>query len=765
MPRSFRRGAGLASLWFPAALTVLLLLALPSAVFLMLHLFGKESVLNGWLKDRFGVTYHLPTPWWTGMALLLVPLLLVLLYFLKLKRRPLQVPSTFLWRKSIEDLHVNSLFQWLRDNVFLLVQLLIVLLLIYSVLSLQIHGSTSTGKHYILLIDNSASMAVADVGKSRLDAAKDEALREIDSHAEGDMGMVIAFNARASILQPYTSERGLLRAAVAEITQTQRPTHIDEALQLADSLANPLRSTDDTAVRPDNADPGQARTYVAAEGIAAEVHLFSDGRFPDVAAFAAGNLDLNYHRIGKPGPENIDNVGLVTLNAVRDEQDPSKLQVFARLLNFKSEAATVKVEVEWRLPGKDDFNLLDQTVEVPGRKYRPADPEKEDPGSDVPGEGVAVFSLGGVDDSVNVVVHSRLREVHDAFPLDDEAWLVAGVVRKARVLIVTPGNEIVRDFFDLEATRKVADVSYLTPADLRDDAKYRGPARNGEYDLVVFDRCAPEKEDDLPLANTFFIADVPPPWKRADMPPLKDTQIRNPTSNHPLMRHLTGLDEIAFSEAFRFDLKAPGVPPRTPRLLETDRETAVLFALPRRAFQDVVLAFPLVDNDGRWTTTWNLKLSFPVFLRNLLYTLGNVSDAAAEENVQPGQIKTLRPDAAVKALDVIPPSRTLPQFGGGQGGGRDTVTRGVGGDFSYKNTDTVGVYEATWAGGQRFFAVNLLDADESNIQPRDAIKIGEQRLAAGQSRRQTYDTWKWIALAALVLLVLEWAAYHRRVFF
>ena len=72
---------------------------------------------------------------------------------------------------------------------------------------------------------------------------------------------------------------------------------------MADSLANPLRSTDDAAVRPANEDPAQARTYVAAEGIAAEVHLFSDGRFPDVSGFAAGNLDLNYHRIGKAGPD------------------------------------------------------------------------------------------------------------------------------------------------------------------------------------------------------------------------------------------------------------------------------------------------------------------------------------------------------------------------------------------------------------------------------------------------------------------------------
>jgi hypothetical protein len=744
-PRLFNRSA---------ALVGLLLLSLPGAALLVLHLFGAESAVNGWLQDRLGLSYHLSLSRWAAILLLLVPLLLVLLYFLKLKRRPLQVPSTFLWRKSIEDLHVNSLFQWLRDNVLLLLQLLTVLLLIAAVLAFQVHGSTTSGKHYILLLDNSASMAVADAGgKSRLEAAKEEALREIDAHAEGDMGMVIAFNSRASILQPYTADRGLLRAAVARVGQTQRPTRIDEALRLADSLANPLRSTDDVAVRPADEDPAQARTYVAPEGIAAEVHLFSDGRFPDATAFAAGNLDLNYHRIGTPGPDAVDNVGIVTLNALRDEQDPARVQVLARALNFRKAAVTVKVELEWRIPGKDDFNLREQGLALPGRRVGPADPDRGEPG-DAPGEGVATFELNGVDDSANVVVHARLRDVHDQFPLDDEAWLVVGVVRKARVLLVTPGNEILSDFFDLEATARVARVTYLRPADLDDEAKYKRPAQNGEYDLVVFDRCAPATEEAMPLGNSFFIDALPPPWKRGDMPPLKEAQIRNPASDHPLMQNLSALDEIAFSGAFRFDLKDPRVPPRTPRLLETDRETAVLFVLSRRAFQDLVLTFPLVDDRGRWATTWNLKLSFPVFLRNVLYKLGGVRDAAAEENVQPGRLQTLRPDAAVERVEVTAP-----------GGGRETLTRGVQGDFSYNNTEQVGVYEVAWAGGQRRFAVNLLDADESNIQPRDEVRVGEQRLAAGQSRRQTYDTWKWAAVAALALLLLEWAVYHRRVFF
>jgi hypothetical protein len=748
LPRPIRKGV-----WFPVILAVLLLLTLPAMVLLALGLFGRETAVNAWLQGHLALSYHFPGPWWLGLLLLFVPPLLVLLYFLKLKRKPLQVPSTFLWRKSIEDLHVNSLFQWLRDNVLLLLQLLVVLVLLYAMLGLQVHGRTATGKYYILLVDNSASMSVTDVTPSRLDAARDEALREIDAHGDDDTGMVIAFNSRASILQPYTRDRGLLRRAVQSIGPTRRLTRLDEALTLADSLANPLRSGENEAVRPANEDPAQARTYVAPEGIAAEVHLFSDGRFPDVPSFSSGNLDLHYHRIGQEGPEAVDNVGIVTLNAVRDEQDPGRVQVFARVLNFRPAAADVRLEVEWRTPGQAGFNLRDKQLTLSARAVTPGDPEKNEPAADAPGEGVATFDLGEVDESAQVVVHARLRDLHDAFPLDDEAWLVVGATRKARVLVVTPGNTILRDFFDQDATEKAAAVQYLAPADLADEAKYLRPALQGEYDLVVFDRCAPDSEERMPLADTFFIDSVPPPWKRADLPPLKNTQIRNPASRHPLMRHLAALDDIAFSDAFRFDLKDPRVPPRTPKLLETDGETAVLFLLERRSFQDLVLTFPLVNDKGEWATTWPLKLSFPVFLRNVLFQLGHVSDTPAEENVQPGQVKTLRPDAAVAAVGVYDPDEV-----------KESVPRGVQADFPYKSTEKVGTYRAAWPGGQRRFAVNLLDADESNIQPRDEVRIGSQTLGTGPPRRQTYETWKWGALAALVLLMLEWAAYHRRVF-
>src|SRR5262249_50214666 len=152
----------------------------------------------------------------------------------------------------------------------------------------------------------------------------------------------------------------------------------------------------------------------------------------------------------------------------------------------------------------------------------PGDPEKNEPAIDTPGDAVVTFDLPDLEEGTTVIIHAKLQGVRDVFPLDDEAWLVLGVVRKARVLIATPdrpANEILHDFFDQEAVRKVASVQYITPADLKDEAKYGRPAREGAFDLVIFDRCAPDSEEALPLGNTFFIDNVPPPWKRSKMKP------------------------------------------------------------------------------------------------------------------------------------------------------------------------------------------------------------------------------------------------------
>src|SRR5215216_7207122 len=88
------------------------------------------------------------SPWQWGL-LALVPPAIVLLYFLKLKRQPLEVPSTYLWHKSIEDLHVNSIWQRLRQSLLLFLQILLIVLLALALLRPGQSGMQLEGSRFI----------------------------------------------------------------------------------------------------------------------------------------------------------------------------------------------------------------------------------------------------------------------------------------------------------------------------------------------------------------------------------------------------------------------------------------------------------------------------------------------------------------------------------------------------------------------------------------------------------------------------------------
>src|SRR6478609_9491783 len=81
----------LATSWFALGLVAVLLLGVA--------LVGILTFWGSWLEENWSLTFPtpLPMPYWYLFPL--IPLGILLLYFLKLKRKAIQVPSTFLWRK------------------------------------------------------------------------------------------------------------------------------------------------------------------------------------------------------------------------------------------------------------------------------------------------------------------------------------------------------------------------------------------------------------------------------------------------------------------------------------------------------------------------------------------------------------------------------------------------------------------------------------------------------------------------------------------
>jgi hypothetical protein len=280
--------------------------------------------------------------------------------------------------------------------------------------------------------------------------------------------------------------------------------------------------------------------------------------------------------------------------------------------------------------------------------------------------------------------------------------------------------------------------------------KYSEPARTGVYDLVIFDRIAPATEEEMPRGNTFFIGAAPPPLKFDASKKVEKLFVKGWAAQQATLRYLTSLHEIGIGSAYRVD----DLPPKTPRLLEAEDNVVLMFSLSRGSHTDVVQTFVLLNDKDEWNTNWPLQPSFPIFWRNVLYALGNLIDASAEDTLQPGMPKRLRPGGGIDKVTVTDPEGRIDEL---QRIGSRT-------DFDCQSTDRMGIYIAEWKGGGRSFAVNLLDADESNIQPREMIRIGDSQVVANEKRTHTRELWKWGAVISLLFLLVEWYVYNKRIY-
>ena len=282
------------------------------------------------------------TPW-AGFFLLVgvVPPLL-LLYFLKLRRRTLPISSTLLWFSSVADLQANSPFQRLRRNILLLLQLIVLLLLILAIMQPRLEGQRGAGGRTVLLIDRSGSMTATDgsgSGDSRLTRAKELAREAIDRLHPGGLftsgdgeTMVVAFGESAEIVQPFTDSRAQLLTAIDRIDPTHGRSRLGEALQLARVYSI---NTD-----PDNPDAPQV--------VPAHLELFSDGRLSDLDEQVLRGETLTFHRIGEDEPLNL---AVMQLAADRPWDAPSAIEVFAFAGQLHSRGPTSRCPVDSRWHG------------------------------------------------------------------------------------------------------------------------------------------------------------------------------------------------------------------------------------------------------------------------------------------------------------------------------------------------------------------------------------------------------------------------------
>jgi hypothetical protein len=645
---------------------------------------------------------------WQWALLALIPPAIIALYFLKLRRKPIEVPSTYLWSRTIEDLHVNSIWQRLRRNLLLFLQLLIVFLIMFALLRPGWQGSRLTDNRFIFLLDTSASMQATDVEPSRLDAAKRQVETLIDRMKSGDVAMLLTSSDFARVEQSYTDNRRLLKQRLARIEPTSRSSNLEEALRYADGLANPGRSSaSDTDVQ-------------VAEPMPATLFLFSDGGFANVPSFFLGNLTPQYIPLGIP---DVENVGISAFSAERNPEKPTQTQAYGRLENFGASEVTVEATLS------HDGRLVDaQQTTIPPQTH--------------------VGLQFDLSETLEGVLTLRV-ETPDALAADNEAHAVLSSPRRVRLLVVTPGNDSLELSLTTQEARKTAELTMVPPAFLETE-QYRQQADVGEFDVVIYDRCAPT---DMPQASTLFIGTLPPgdDWKaggRQEGPAIVDSD-----RAHPMMQ-LIEMGNVRIASGF------PVTPPSGGRSLVDGDLGSLLAIAPRGSFEDAVLGFEILGEvEGRTeaNTDWPIRRSYPMFFMNALRHLGGARTVLSLASVSPGQPVILQAESAVPRLRIESPS-----------GEWNEVIREAGESFVFTRTDELGVYQVREGESDRItqrFAVNLFDARESNLVPEPEIRLEHESIAARASVEPLRaEMWKGILLLVIGLLLFEWYIYNRRVY-
>ncbi|MHB8620667.1 MAG: VWA domain-containing protein, partial [Chloroflexota bacterium] len=432
-----------------------------------------------------------------------------------------------------------------------------------------------------------------------------------------------------------------------------------------------------------------------------QIFIISDGAFSGLSRISTSGADIHFIPIGKSSA----NQGITTLSARSDPTDPRHQEVFVRVRNFASHRGTNLLSLygDGKVIGSTNVSM--------------------------PAHGSFTYVFPGVATGI-AVVEARLRN-QDVLAADNIAWLVLNQATASKVLLVTRNNLFLEKAVNLLPNVEVFKV---------DPRRYNG-IDPGQFNLFIFDGFLPGQ---LPNGNMLIVNPPATDW----LPVSRQMSMYPKVTSFQTDSQL--LSYVNFNEV---RIEKTKVLPALPwaRVLAQSGSRPLLLAGNNGGRRMVILPFDL-----HWSN-FGLLSGFPIFISNVISYLqpANPDEIKAPA---PGDSLLLQPVPQADEIDVLKPNGATQTF------------RPAGKPVPFASTDAVGLYHVTQkikgkALQHQVFAINLTNAEESNIAPRTSLDIGGKLIHENQAVQWTparREIWPWILLAAIALLTFEWYWYHRR---
>ena len=317
----------------------------------------------------------------------------------------------------------------------------------------------------------------------------------------------------------------------------------------------------------------------------------------------------------------------------------------------------------------------------------------------------------------------------DVLALDDTAFAVYQASSTRRVLLVSKGNlfleQLLASLPGIQPFRALpaADGTLQIPSD--------------PFDLYIFDGYIPDK---LPNANLLLINPTANPFFKVGE---KIKDINNIQVNeNPLTRY------VDWKTVHVLQANKATMPNWMNVLIESD-STPLVAAGEKNGQRIAALTFDLRESD------LPLQVAYPILFSNLINYLAPPSAFDSSQSLQAGESLNLVPPTDAEQVVIASPSNKIFTLAAGQ--------------TLFSQTNELGYYAVNFVSKDsskaEYFAVNLFDPSESNLQPRETLQIGSTSVTPTISEQVGLkELWKWFAGLALIILMIEWQVFHRKSF-
>lgn len=366
------------------------------------------------------------------LLLLLLPLI-ILLHILLRRMEKKDVSSLIIW----ERVRKKRKYRF-PSILLLLLQLLTALFLTFSLSDIRIPLTIPMRReNSVLIIDNSASMAVVEEGRSRLEDAREKAVNVI----KGSLGevMIITSSDPPRIISSYSRNRDELIRAVKSIEQTELANGVEEAMKIAGASVLPEGS----------------------------IIMISDGAF---GYLPSERDNFKFIRAGK---EQKDNGGIVDFR-LRKKVTGGIYELFISMADYSAFPLTGKLSISRNgepIVGED---ILFNPGEITSRIYDiEAGPE-------------------------NLISAQLSFDGADLLESDNRAAAYIGPEKSRRILLISPGNFFLEKALDSLADVDMEKYSGMAVSDdplLFNSSGIPVQQIPDNFDLVIYDRIPPVKED------------------------------------------------------------------------------------------------------------------------------------------------------------------------------------------------------------------------------------------------------------------------------